>query len=244
MEQQIWTVRSIKVLFIGLAVGVASSVLSYAPASLGIAFEPPADEPAPRNSAGGASRGDLCPQTLATADQPRPVALLPQSAYGKTLEAHPTLLFYMPESNADGAIFTLKDEEKNLLYFSEISLGGSESVVSLTLPDDAPVLEVGQRYQWFVVFRCEGQLYPDSYYIDGWIQRTTEADLQREIVSSNALSKATALGLSGIWYDSLSTLAALRLEQPQSSELLDHWHELLEDVGLESLALAPIMVLD
>ncbi|MEM8806782.1 MAG: DUF928 domain-containing protein [Cyanobacteria bacterium P01_G01_bin.38] len=244
MEQQIWTVRNMKALFTGLAVGGASSVLSYTPASFGIAFEPPADEPAPRTSVGGASRGDLCPQTVSTAGQSRPVALLPQSNYGKTLEAHPTVMFYMPESNADGAIFTLKDEEKTLLYFAEISLDGSEGVVSFTLPDDAPVLEVGQRYQWFVVFQCEGQLYPDSYYIDGWIQRTIEADLQQDFVNGSALSKAAALGLSGIWYDSLATLATLRLDQPQSSELLEHWYELLEEVGLESLAEAPITLLN
>lgn len=223
--------------------GLATScVLSYVPAALSVVFAPSADEPAPRSSVESPSHGSLCPQTLASAERSRPVGLLPQNAYGKTLAAHPTLLFYLPESNADGAVFTLKDEDKTLLYFSEISLSGAESVVGLTLPDQAPALEVGQRYQWFIVFKCEGQLYPDSDYINGWIERTAETDLQQAIATSSELNKAESLGLSGIWYDSLAILATLRTEHPQSLEITAHWHELLDTVGLGEFAEVPIVL--
>jgi hypothetical protein len=224
---------------LSLSTSLAFSMVQSASA---IGFTPPPDNRAPRQSTGGASRGDLCPQSFSSNTQPLPAAMTPASGYGKTLATHPTFLFYLPSSNTDGAFFTLKDEDKNLVYATEMVLDGEESIRLFQLPEDAPALEPNKPYQWFIVFKCDGRLYPDSYYVSGWVERTaTSTDLA---FATDALSKAAALGSAGIWYDSATTLASLQMAQPEDTELSAHWQELLTAVGLESLADVPLRPVD
>ncbi|NEP15648.1 MAG: DUF928 domain-containing protein [Leptolyngbya sp. SIO4C1] len=209
-------------------------------ASHSVEFRPPADEPAPRHASGGASRGNACPQSGAT---DTPAAMLPFSAFGKTLLPHPTLLFYLPDTSADGAIFTLKDENNTLIYSTEIALSEETGVVAWTVPEAAPALELNQSYQWFMVFQCDGRLFPDSSYISGRIQRTT-TEPQADSAVATQLEKAAALSTAGIWYDGAATLAKLHQEQPQNSDIAHHWETLLQSVGLEAFATLPVIEIE
>ncbi len=71
---------------------------------------------APKQSAGGASRDGA--NAVAT-EQNYPnalMALIPQEFYGTTLSERPSILVYLPESNAEEAIFSLKNDAGALVY--------------------------------------------------------------------------------------------------------------------------------
>ncbi len=52
------------------------------------------------------------------------------------------------------------------------------------------------------------------------------------------LEQAALYAEAGIWYETIATLAQLKQEQPNNSNLLSVWEEILTSVGLGELAQA------
>ncbi len=243
-------------------------------ASRGNFFAPPADNAAPHNAAGGASRSDsfapppenATPQNtsggaargegLARSNVygvtyspegvtiPAMMAVMPDTFYGTTLEARPTVLVYTPASNAEEAIFSLKDEAKNMVYQMPVAIPAGGGVMAIELPADAPELAVGENYQWYVAMKLDNELSPASPFVDGWISRIApEPQLTTALSQGDALAKVEALGAHGIWYDTAAQLALLK-EADGSEVMSTHWYELLEAVGLAEIASAPIDIVE
>lgn len=218
-------------------------------------FAPPADQAASRDLTSGASQGlaesvdTVAVSTghletsgvpiAAAADSMR--ALLPDSFYGKTLEARPTILVYIPPSNAYSAVFSLKNEAKDTLYETTLLVPETGGVISVQIPDEAPELAIAQNYQWYVALEIDGALAPASPFVEGWVRRIApSSQLAQTLSQSDELSRVAALGASGIWYDTAAQLASLQVAQ-ENDVLSDHWTELLESVGLADIAAAPIV---
>jgi hypothetical protein len=112
------------------------------------------------------------------------------------------------------------------------------SKLKLTLPENAPELEIGQNYLWFFApIQPDGILRPDNATSVGWVKRV-EATRDRQSFSS-VIEQATAYAKAGVWYDTLSVLAQARRSQPNDVILEKEWKELLEQVGLEAIATQP-----
>jgi hypothetical protein len=227
-------------------------------------FIPNATSSAPSSTSGGASRASFTPppnsgtiQATGGASRAndygsyinadRPVfmaALLPQTFYGTTLSAHPTVLVYLPASSAQEAVFSLKDESKQLVYQMSVPLSGKSGVVAVQIPENAPALEVGKNYQWYFAMKLEGSLSPSSPFVDGWIKRITpSSDLVQALEGKTPLQKSSILAAKGVWYDSASILSSLRTAQPNDQSLAKEWKELLESVQLSqftTLASVPL----
>jgi hypothetical protein len=214
-------------------------------ASRGNLFTPIADRGAPRQASGGASRVGtyhLNPATVGAAGPAALIALLPQSFYGTTVSERPTILVYLPATQAEKAVFSLKDEAGNTLHQMTISVAGKTGVMSIPLPADAPALAVGKNYQWFLALKVDGTLSPSTPYVDGWIQRIQPtAELATVMQQEDALKQATAFGKNGVWYDCVATLAALHTTQPNNATILKQWEELLSSVSLKEIVTAPLL---
>ncbi|MEO1510259.1 MAG: DUF928 domain-containing protein [Cyanobacteria bacterium J06633_23] len=232
-------------------------------ASRGSFFVPPTDNTAPQGSTGGASRGLFDgPETAVAANSGNDrsniygemilptgssaaasmLAVLPESFYGTTLEARPTILVYVPASNADTAVFSLKNEAKETVYNMAISIPEAGGVVAIEMPAEAPELKVSEYYQWYVAVQLDGELTPASPYVDGWIKRIEpSADMDVALDEGDALAKIAALGANGVWYDTAAQLASLQ-GVPANETMASHWYELLESVGLADIAAAPIVM--
>jgi Domain of Unknown Function (DUF928) len=213
--------------------------------AIAVNFTPPASE-SPRQTTGGASRSSsLCGQASSISDstQETVTPLLPNSHSGITRLDRPTILIYLPKTGEKEAMFSIKGENKQLHYRMNVAISGEAGLMAIQLPQDAQALEVGKNYQWFFTLKCGGQLHPSNPLVSGWIQRA-QPDGEHPISSSPApdelLQEAISLGNSGIWYDSVATLARLRTMQPDNSEVSAHWQELLASVGLEILATTPL----
>ncbi|MCT7954108.1 DUF928 domain-containing protein [Laspinema palackyanum] len=203
-----------------------------------VRFAPPG-ESAPSTSIGGGSRGDE--GTLTQEGQGlEAIALLPASQHGRTMSPRPTFFVYVPPTATEKVFFSIQDKEGNHHYQTTLEINGGGSIVSVTLPETAPELEMDTDYLWFFVpLDASGRLHPDSYSVTGWVKRVeaipTAGDLE-------ALSLATAYAESGVWYDTLTTLAVARVNQPDNRTLSEEWRSLLGQVGLEAIAATPLMI--
>ena len=138
--------------------------------ALKVTFNPPGEDK-PQASTGGASRSiGQCINQAENSDLPL-TPLLPADALSLTVASHPTVLAYLPKTSANKVFFSWQDEDNNHLYQTILPIENKAGIVSLTLPEDAPPLEVGKNYQWAIAVMCDGRLQPDSPMIRGQIQR-------------------------------------------------------------------------
>jgi Domain of Unknown Function (DUF928) len=212
-------------------------------ASRGNLFTPTRGNGAPRQASGGASRvGNLNPSTVAASGPAALIAVLPQSFYGTTLSERPTMMVYLPASNAQEAVFSLKDEAGNMQHQMTIPVAGKSGLIAVKLPANAPALAVGKNYQWFLGLKLDGQLSPSTPYVDGWIQRIQPStELTTALQQKNLLKQAEALGKNGVWYDCVATMATLRTNQPENVTIIKQWEELLSSVSLKEIVTAPLL---
>jgi hypothetical protein len=224
-----------------------SSTLSSRVLMAQVTFEPPRGD-APRDTRGGASRGDTCSTLTAaeasTANAPQVFTLLsPTNAQGLTLAEHPQFFIYVPTTDAPSLFFTLKDAEGTVQYQATLPLQKYDGVIQVSLPDSAPKLEAGKSYQWGAALLCSGRLRPDSPFVSGWVKRveSTPALAQQLTATMAPLERAAVYGANGLWYDMLSTLAQLRQEQPENAALASNWEQVLGAGGLEAIATKPVV---
>ncbi|MEH2326852.1 MAG: DUF928 domain-containing protein [Nostoc sp.] len=212
-------------------------------ASRGDLFTPKGNS-APSEASGGASRlgtYDLNPSTVAGGPAAL-IALLPQSFYGTTVSERPTILVYLPASNAEEAVFSLKDEAGNMEYKMTIPVALKAGVIAVKLPADAPALTVGKNYHWFLALKLNRTLGPSTPYVDGWIQRIQPtAELATAMEQEDALKQAAAFGKNGVWYDCVATMAVLHTAQPKNAAIIKQWEELLSSVSLKDIATVPLV---
>lgn len=90
------------------------------------------------------------------------VALMPDTNFGQTIQAHPTLFWYLPETTARYARFSLYEANSNLqpselLYRSRFRLQGEAGIISLALPSEMgiPALQVDRPYVWQLQLYCD-----------------------------------------------------------------------------------------
>lgn len=218
-----------------------------------IQFGVPGDA-TPRGTASGGSRGEVqfstpgdgAPQSSASGgtrdnDVPALTALLPSTRYGRTVSARPTFFVYLPPTTSKEVFFSLQDEQGNPHYQSILTISGSGGIVSVTLPENAPELEMGKNYLWFFApIPPGGVLRPDNYSVTGWVKRV-EAPIEGDRNTAlNPVELATLYARSGVWYDTLAVLMAARRSQPDNATLAKEWQDLLKQVGLNAIANQPI----
>ncbi|MFP4221312.1 MAG: DUF928 domain-containing protein [Phormidium sp.] len=235
-----------------LTIGLISS-LSFPTAA--ITFIPPNEEP-PRQTQGGASRGDV---TFIPPNDDPPVntggagsrdttselrALLPSDHYGQTTQGYPSFFVYVPRTSARLAFFSVLTEDGDGHYQGYVPIT-EMGVMRLELPDTVPALETGQTYQWHFALVTEERLRPDSPRVSGWVRRVAPNEDLKAVVGQSkgrrSLPLANAYGRQGIWYDALSTLADLRQNRPDASVVSQSWDDLLNQVGLAAIANEPFL---
>ena len=202
-----------------------------------VTFEPPKGTK-PAQTVGGASRGEQCP--LDSREQDLPITpLLPTSSPSLTMESHPTLLVYIPETSATKALFSIRDANEDYDYQTTMPIGDRAGIVSLTLPDNAPALDVDREYKWSLILMCDNKLRPDSPVVQGDVMRVTaDSYVANKLAGANSIERAAIFGNAGVWYDTVSSLAQLKATNPKDSDIALNWEGLLYSVGLENIAKA------
>lgn len=206
-----------------------------AAATFKVTFNPP-DKEQPKTTQGAASRCIAECHDPVTNSSLLPVPLIPTSAQGLTVASHPTVLAYVPQISEQKVLFSWRDENNNDHYQTMLTLNHPGGVLSLTLPSDAPPLEVGKNYLWGLAIIPDGNLKPDTPAIEGQIERVAlEATICDRLKNANPLETAIIYGKAGIWYETVATLAKLKTAAPDDQNLAANWEYLLNSVGLENI---------
>lgn len=207
--------------------------------------QPPPDQGAPRGTKPGGERG--CPSV---AQKPL-TALVPvakeadgtQLRWGLTTEEHPTFWFYVPYElkSIRSAKFSLRNQAKQTVYETPVTLTGAPGVISISLPSTAPPLEINKWYQsyLFIDISCEPNAPLEKDSAQGWVKREALAPaLKSELdKATTPQQRAILYAKHGIWYEVVMTLAEFRRTGPKDAE----WTKLLQSVGLDAIASEPIV---
>ncbi len=205
--------------------------------SFATAFEPP-NRDKPLATSGGASRGEQCIADVQNSKIPI-TPILPAIDQRLTVASHPTFLIHIPQTSAKQVFFTIEDQNQETNYQTNLPISGKAGILKITLPQDAPSLEIGKNYQWALALICGETLKPDSPIVNGSITRIQpETELKQQLSSMTKIEQATFYVQLGIWYEAITTLAQLKQEQPDNANLVSIWDEILNSVGLKDIAKA------
>jgi hypothetical protein len=229
-------------------------------ASIGYIPPPPPDRGAPGNRGEGASRGCTAGSTTENAaDRHSLMALVPEQTlsttsdtalttqvWGLTSTAHPRFWFSVPYDPArvSAIEFVLQNNQDQTIYHAPIPVPSTPGIISVSIPSTVSGLEINQVYHWFFKVRvvCEPNQVTTLNYVEGWVQRTRlDQGLSDRLTQATLQQQAALYAENGIWYDALTTLADLKLAQPEDQAIAQDWTDLLKAVGLEDLATQPLI---
>jgi hypothetical protein len=203
----------------------------------------PPDRGTPPTNDGTGSRGG-CPYKK---ELPPMTNLTGSKNLELTLNAHPTFWVYVPYSQHEvvSGEFSLQEGD-NEVYSTHFQLPTTPGIVSISLPPTLKPLEVGKTYNWYFNINCSPTKLsepPDT--VMGQVQRVTRSgQFDSEFKTAKTpLERIAIYAKHHAWYDTLTELAQLRLNEPQDSTLKQVWVELLSDrnVGLAQVAQEPIV---
>jgi hypothetical protein len=190
-----------------------------------VTYVPPSNLDSPLTSAAGARRSGN-----------EFIGLTPQLNIGippipQTISERPTIYFRIPKFQGSVTFRLYKDKDAALstqgkVYEKKFDINNDEGIIAFKLPDDSPVLEVGQIYIWRMNF---GNLY-QSGNIDGSVRRIVPSKQLAEELSksSKAIDRAASLAKEGIWFDMLQVLAEAQATVPSNAEVRNAWIEILK----------------
>lgn len=196
----------------------------------------------PEQTVGAGSRNA---QECTDPENNQPLTLLvPPNKVALTVAERPIFLVYFPKTVAKQAELSLRDEQGKGIYQATFNLSDTPGILNIQLPETAPALEIGQKYQWSIAMIC----YPDDrlrdQVVDAWIQRTElPASLNQQLEAASIPEKVSLYAQNGIWYDTISTLAEFASQPDNSTVAANAWQQLLtsESVKLEQLLGIPLI---
>ncbi len=163
--------------------------------------------------------------------------------WGLTTFSNPTFWFFTPYENGSThpAEFVLQDLDGNDVYRTKVVLPNQPGVLGIRLPSNVATLQPDTSYHWYFKVYCGQQKVGAPIFVEGIIQRVAlDGTVAKQLKTASPRQKADLYAANGIWYDALTILAELRVAHPQDSRLVSDWQSLLQSVGLESVATAPL----
>lgn len=208
----------------------------------GTRYVPP-DRGAPSSTRGGASRGGVCDQDQSIPSLPL-IALRPANSLaggiGLTLESQPQFLVYLPQTLAEKAEFTLKDEQGNNVYQAEFPINGKAGIISISLPKNSIKLELDKDYDWYFSIICNPKNRVKDSSVNGWIRRELPPKkLADELQNAAEKERPRIYAQHGIWHEALTNLAELIRQNPNDPALITDWKTLLEAVQIAGIGEQP-----
>ena len=189
----------------------------------------PRDEGAPRARVRGASRGPGY-QKIPSID-----ALVPEQM-GYTLDAQPTLYWYLSDSTERRVDFTLGAPDSGSVdpEFETTLIGPLAAGINrIDLASYGVTLESGVTYMWYVSLFPDSDSRSDARVSGGAIQlMTAPPELQKELDAVDAEQRPFVLAAAGIWYDALSVLSESVRSYSDGTRPRAQRAALLEQVGL------------
>ncbi|AFY99398.1 DUF928 domain-containing protein [Calothrix sp. PCC 6303] len=217
------------------------------PASLMIAEKAPPSRGTPPGKEGTGSRGDC----LEKANTPPITRIIGAHQSRFTVSDRPTIWIYLPYTTKDASSgeFSLQDGDTEI-FRDRIQLPSQPGIVGIRLPNKIAALKVDREYRWYVDINCSGSgAESDSQTpasLTGIVEKKlVSGELQQDLqIAKSSLDRVLVYGKYQIWYDAITELAQLRLQEPNNSLYRKVWVELLnnQDINLGYISQQPIVM--
>jgi len=235
----------IKSLLCSIPVGIALTLelaIPYSAASLVKVAQlkqsnpPPPPENPDSSAPGGRRAPTACPQDEAATTGLPLTAFSPTTKPGLTVAERPTFLVYVPKTSAENAEFSLRSRDGRGVYRTTVALTNTPDIMSITLPAQAPPLEVGKQYTWSLAVICNPNDRVEDRFVTGTVQRT-ELDATRwsQIQQASPKEQVSLYRKADAWYDVLIVLFELQRTQPNDPSITAMWREFLQAGGVSSM---------
>ena len=223
----------------------ASPLFSASTLQISLEFPPAPERQGAQSSAAGGTRGE---GNIGVIEQRRAIAicsqgdipvtaLIPEETEAqKTISSRPEWFVYIPQTSAKTIEFQLVNEDQDDVYIETLALSETPGILKISLPEDV-ALEEGKTYSWIMEVSCNSEETKGVEVIQGEIERVgLSEDIQTQIeAASEPLKQAEIYAQQRIWQDTLMLMVSLKESNPAA------WEQLLESVGLEAIATAPIV---
>lgn len=161
------------------------------------------------------------------------VAMIPRNNLGKTISAHPSFWFSIPESSGYREIeFQLFNEFNEIVYRTELETSTSYGLSEFQLPESAPMLTVDTNYRWVLSVGCTEA---SRFEVQGWIRRVSiSTALQTQMATATDEERVTLYEAADLWHEQVTQLVNLRRSNPADIGIQSKWVDLVESAGLMS----------
>lgn len=175
-------------------------------------------------------------------NKPPLTALIPGINMGWTISERPTFWFYVPyqASSTTPVEFKLTDFKDKEIYKQNLQLTNTPGIIGITLPKNAPALELDQTYEWSLSINCGSKI--DDVY--GRVKRVkASAEVTKQLQANTGRDLLLVYAENSFWYDALTGLIELLRQNPQDESLKADLEDLLKlnRIGLENIASEPIV---
>lgn len=219
------------------------SLLKLSPKQKRFQYNPPKNLGAPKYTRGGLVRGNCIDDSTCL------IALMPGTRidldhFPLTLAAYPTFFFNMPESEGFASLILdrIDDDNPNLanrVYKRNFSIKlNNPSIMRVSLPEDAPPLEVNKNYSWSLRVSYENG---SSEEVNGFVRRVAlTRKLGDKLKQVQRSEYPSVYAKAGLWFETLEALDKLQCTKLDRQQAEAEWTELLNSVNLNSIAKLPI----
>lgn len=193
--------------------------LAYIPSNLSM----------PGRTIAGASRAPNCVKGSIPL-----TALNPSNNLGLTAAAHPSLFFYIPETMAKTAELMVFNEAGELLETQNYAISNVPGIIEVTFDAGKSELTPGAKYRWNFSLTCRPEDPSANPFVAGWVERVEmDPNLVQAMVESPLQDRLSLYAANQIWNETLSTLAQLKLTQPNNADVAQQWQDYLNDAGID-----------
>jgi len=195
----------------------------------GFSYRPPM-RGAPAARIGGGTRG--------IGDMTLELVVLAPDHTGLTTREQPTLYWYVSKPVASRLEVTvINDQAIDPALEEEVKAPSHAGIQSIDLAKAGVKLKPGVEYRWFVSAIADPDQRSNDVVASGTIERITpDAALKSKIAGADGRNLAGVYAQAGVWYDTIDTLSRMIEKSPGDSTLREQRAELLDQVGLKSVA--------
>ncbi len=210
----------------------------------------PAYKPQPRGIpnirvSGGTRSGTSC---ISNTQAPQLTSVFPDDDFGYTTDRYPAFQWYMPDNNASHVEFHLyevgeADGSFDPVYKTAFEPHSTAGIATLQLPRTAGLAPLSPEnyYYWSVEVYCLDD--PTAVMMaEGYVELLIpDPNLAMTLASSDGLSRAAIAAENGLWFDATRALTEHLQTRPNDPQAIQGWQTLLESIGLENIAEAPML---
>lgn len=157
----------------------------------------------------------------------------------KTISDRPTFWFYVPylPTARRKAEFVIVDENEEDVYAATFPLSQQSGIVSLQLPETAPALKEGKKYQWVFSVICNPLNRSGDATVNGWIEKVPSSEsLSAKLKTASPEQLVAIYADEGLWNESITSLASFGKANTQNENFRSSWAALQKQIGLTEIS--------